>query len=676
MSRNLRLIPKHLHQMQSLQRNRLRNFVALYRGRSLFGLRTASLVRRIATLALLAVVTFGSVGVTAAWYEDRALYKRAVTALRAGELTKFDRHVAELGDYPLVPYLQYLRALRQLSRTSAAEAVAYRDAMSEYTFGDRFMAQWVNIQASRGHWQNYIDYYQPSSNIVAQCRYALALIRTGDKRSAYALLPELWNVAKSQDKSCDPAFEVWIQDRGISTELAWERMKKALDARQYSISRYVMRFMSEAAKPSAEMMYAARRNPKIVASLNRFRDDRWGNDALLYGLSNLARTDSAQAFSLWQQHRKSRTFDDIQTTTSISDLYLWLGLEGHIGLPRREGISTRSLARIIHSAISKHAWQEADFWIQQLPEAEQMKYEWRYWRARTDKALGRESWEEATQSLAKERTYYGFLAAQDLGIPVSLNEQSYSGDAENEAKLAANPHARMVIEFFAVGERENGRREWRKLEETLTDEEKMVMIHWFNEFGLSNEAIFAANRGEMLNFLEVRFPTPFLSYFKKGSFVADVPLSFLLALSRQESAFDHRAISRAGARGLMQMLLSTARATARAHGVARPTNDSLLDPRRNIELGSLHVAELSSEFSNNRILIAASYNAGKHRTYAWLRDYKIEDAASFIETIPFRETREYVKGVLAFAVVYATRNGDNVQLFQPHELRMPTHLFN
>lgn len=634
------------------------------------------MVRRIAAITLLAVIVLSNFGISASWYEDRALYKRAATALRANEIAQFERHVAALGDYPLVPYLEYLRALKRISRTSAAEAVAYRDAMRQYTFGDRFMTQWVNAQATRGRWQDYVDYYQPSSDIVAQCRYALALIRTGDKRSAYALLPQLWNVKESQHKSCDPAFEIWIKDGGISTELAWERMKKALDARQYPLSRYIMRFMSDIAKPSAEMMYSARRNPGIVTNLNRFRDDRWGNDALLYGLSSLARTDSARAFSLWQQHRKSRTFDEIQTTSSISDLYLWLGLEGHIGLPRREGISTRALERIIHSAISKHAWQEADFWIRQLPEAELMKYEWRYWGARTDMALGRESAGAAMQSLAKERTYYGFLAAQDLNLPVSLNEQSFTGDPINEEKLATNPHARMVIEFFAVGEPENGRREWRKLEQSLTDEEKMVMIHWFNEFGLSNEAIFAANRGEMLNFLEVRFPTPFLSYFKKGAFVADVPLSFLLAISRQESAFDHRAISRAGARGLMQMMLSTARATARAHGVARPTNDSLLDPRRNIELGSLHVAELSSEFSNNRILIAASYNAGKHRTYAWLRDYKVQDTASFIEIIPFRETREYVKGVLAFAVVYATRHGEDVQLLQPHELQLPTHLFN
>ncbi|MCY4096635.1 MAG: transglycosylase SLT domain-containing protein [Gammaproteobacteria bacterium] len=675
MSRNLRFYFKYLAQKHLTHCSRLAK-VASIRRENLIGTAKKTYIRRHFAVAFLALTTLAGAGITAGWYEDRALYKRAVTALRANEINRFEKHVAELGDYPLVPYLHYLRTLTRLSRTNATEAVAYRDSMSEYTFGDRFMAQWLNLQAARGRWRDYVDHYQPTSDVVAQCRYALALIRTGDKQSAYAVLPQLWNVGKSQDEACDPAFEIWINDGGISSELAWERMKKALDARQYSLSRYIMRFMSADAKRSAELMYSARRNPRIVANVNRFPNDHWGNDALLYGLSSLARTDSSRAFTLWKQHGESRAFDEFQTTSSVSDLYLWLALEGHIGLPRRTGISTRALERIIHSAIAQEAWTEAEFWINELSEAERAKYQWRYWQSRTDKALGRETWEAALHSLAQERTYYGFLAAQDLGLPVNLNEQSYRGDPQRESKLAANPHARMVLEFFAVGEPENGRREWRKLEESLTDEEKMVMINWFNEFGLSNEAIFAANRGEMLNFLEVRFPTPFLSYFKKGAFVADVPLSFLLALSRQESAFDHRAISRAGARGLMQLMLPTARATARNHGLARPSNDSLLDPRRNIEIGSLHIAELASEFADNRILIAASYNAGKHRTYAWLRDYKVPAAPSFIEIIPFRETREYVKGVLAFAVVYATRNGDNVQLLSQNELQLPTHLFN
>ncbi len=632
-------------------------------------------LRRLVSILVVFSALFG-VSTQAGLYEDRFLYKQALSALKSNRISQFEQHVAELEDYPLVPYLKYLHALKSVRRTSVSDAVAFRDAMSEYTFGKRYMSFWLSTQASLGNWQNYANYYHPTSDIVAQCRYAMALIRTGERDAAYRLLPQLWNVEKSQDKSCDPAFEVWIRDAGIPAELAWERLKKTLTAGQYQLSRYLFRFLPEKVRTSADAMYKVRRNPKFASNIHRFPNDRWGNDAYIFGLSRLARNEPTTAFSLWSKHRATRAFNESQTRSSVSDLYLWLGLKGHIGLPPHEGLTSQALHRVIHSAISQGAWQEAAAWLQQLPEEELAKYEWRYWRAKVEQTLGNDTWREPLQALAQIRTYYGFLAAQELGQPINLNERRYVPDLTLEAQLDANPHARMVLEFFAVGEPTNGRREWQKLAESLNNAEKMVMIQLFNAYGLSGEAIYAANRGEMLNFLEARFPTPFLSYFKQGAFVTDTPLSFLLALSRQESAFDHRAISTAGARGLMQLMLRTAQSTARKHRLTKPTADDLLDPRHNVALGSFHVADLASEFDDNRVLIAAAYNAGKMRTYTWLRDYKVKDTASFVEIIPFRETREYVKGILAFAVVYASRHGEQAQLLANHELQLPAHLVN
>ena len=627
-------------------------------------------------ICIFALCTFINSVAHASLYEDRSLYKAAIQALQANRITQFEQHVAALGEYPLVPYLEYRRALLRVNRTNAAAMIAYRDSASAYTFGDRFLEQWLHAQAANGRWQTYVEHYQPTTNVIARCRYALGLLRTGNKQEAYRLLPELWNVEKSQHKSCDKAFGPWIRDGGVTAELAWQRLQKTLDARQYQLSRYLLNFLPDQVKPSGQMMYEVSRNPHLVTNISRFRNDRWGNDALLYGLLRVARNDGSKANSLWQKYHDSRKIDSNTERAFVSELYLWLGLDGHVGLPHREGLSTAALERVIHAAISQNAWQEADRWVQELPDEDLAKYEWRFWRASIDQALGRERWQEEMQSLAAERTYYGFLAAQLLGLPINLNEQHYQPNSELENQLTKHPRARMVFEFFAVDEPTNGRREWRKFETTLNDAEKMVMIHWFNEYGLSHEAIWAANRSEMLNFLAVRFPSPFLSYFKQGAFVADVPLEFLLALSRQESAFDHQAISRAGARGLMQMMLPTAQATAANNGISRPTADTLLDPRRNIELGSYHVAELAAEFANNRVLIAASYNAGKNRIYAWLREYPVQDAASFIEMMPIRETREYVKGVLAFSVVYAARSGKRPQILFAHELQLPSHLRN
>ena len=238
--------------------------------------RSSSVTRLFASLFLYTYLVVTCTHVAAAsWYENRATYKDAVAATRTNNTAQFERLVAELGDYPLVPYLYYLRALTRLSQTNSVAAVAFRDANSQYTFGDRFMSQWLRIQAGRGQWQDYVTYYQPTSDVIAQCRYALGLIRTGDKATAYSILPELWNVAKSQDKSCDPAFEIWIRDGGISNELAWDRLKKALDARQYQLGRYITRFVSNDVKPSADLLYQSRRDPRIVANLNRFPNSTW-----------------------------------------------------------------------------------------------------------------------------------------------------------------------------------------------------------------------------------------------------------------------------------------------------------------------------------------------------------------------------------------------------------------
>ena len=635
----------------------------------------SGLFTRLVSVAVVAIGLLCS-PVQASLFEDRATYKAAIGALQSNRITQFDGLVTQLQDYPLLPYLQYRRDLKSISRASTEVALAKREEYAPYTFGDRYMTEWLAVQFRKGNYQTYVEQYVYSEDVVAQCRYADALIKIGRRAEAFDLLPALWSVGKSQDESCDPAFTPWIRAGEISDELAFERLQKTLDARSYSLSRYLFRFMSNAAQRSAQSMYDARRNPNLVRSGSRFSDDRWGNEALIYGLTRLARNDASRARQLWQNYRESRSFTDEQKHRLDDELYLWFALDGQAGLPFQEGLSVRTLTRVIHTAISHRLWEDAHRWILSLPETELEKSEWRYWQARVLHALGEEGWQEQLEALAKVRTYYGFLAAAYIGTEPQLNEFTYTRNLQIEDKLSQDSHAQMVIEFFAIGENNNGRREWRHLQKSMPEEEQQVMVYWFNENGLSEEAIFAANRGALTHFLEVRFPKPFLSYFKHGAFVADVPLEFLLAVSRQESAFNHRAISSAGARGLMQMMLATARATARSHGLRRPSHESLLDPRANIELGSHHVAELYQEFDRNRILVAMSYNAGKHNTYEWIRRYGVNDVTSFIEIIPYGETREYVKGVLAFSLVYALREGKTVPLIHSHELEINLAAFN
>ena len=145
--------------------------------------------------------------------------------------------------------------------------------------------------------------------------------------------------------------------------------------------------------------------------------------------------------------------------------------------------------------------------------------------------------------------------------------------------------------------------------------------------------------------------------FVKESRASGVPISFLYGIARQESAFASAAHSPAGALGVMQLMPATAAATARNAGDPIPVSAALFDPSVNIHIASRHIAELLERYDGNRILAAAAYNAGAHRVDRWLRDRPARPADVWIETIPFAETRDYVKNVMAFAYIYGQRLG-------------------
>ncbi len=134
----------------------------------------------------------------------------------------------------------------------------------------------------------------------------------------------------------------------------------------------------------------------------------------------------------------------------------------------------------------------------------------------------------------------------------------------------------------------------------------------------------------------------------------------LHAIARQESAFDPKAVSHAGARGLMQLMPATARVTAQR--AALPFNLAALtaDPAYNARIGAAHLADLLKEWRGSYILTFASYNAGSHNVQKWIamhgdpRDPKV-DPIDWIEQIPFTETRDYVQRVMENLQVYRAR---------------------
>ncbi|HND15190.1 MAG TPA: transglycosylase SLT domain-containing protein, partial [Pseudomonadales bacterium] len=168
--------------------------------------------------------------------------------------------------------------------------------------------------------------------------------------------------------------------------------------------------------------------------------------------------------------------------------------------------------------------------------------------------------------------------------------------------------------------------------------------------------------------LDLRFPIVHRSDFDAAARRERVDASWLYAIARQESALDPGVRSPAGALGLMQVMPATAQLTARQAGIPYRGSSDLLDPARNVLIGSSYMRMMLDRFEQNRVLAAAAYNAGPGRIGQWLQRHPTDvDYDRFVETIPFRETRQYVQNVLSFAVIYAYLENRQMPLVQAHE---------
>lgn len=604
-------------------------------------------------------------------YDLRLDYKRAVAALRAGRSREFRRTAAKLADYPLKIYLDYYQAQGRVSTMGAKRAHELRTEFAESPIGERFYRQWLNAQVRRGRWNVYLANYEPSESAAARCNYVRALYRSGEREAALKQVRELWVAPESQPKTCDPLFEVWIAGGHLDQDAVWERLALALDANEVSLARYLLRFFNAANADAGRLYYDAHVRPRTVRSTARFPDTDGGRRALRHGLLRYAEDQPESALDLWRKAGAAYEF----STADKRYIHEWLTAAsadgGVVPADSPADFSTAAVEHIARSLIHHQHWEAAARWVGALPDALHATPQWRYWLGRALTAAGDAAGREHLTAAAASRNYYGFLAADRIGATPALNALPPRNDPSAERALLAVPTVRRMVELHAVGDLVNARREWRYAAATLDDSEQRLLVELTSRIGWIEQAIFGARDAELLDMVRFRFPTPYLSIYRRHATNVNLPVTLLLAVSRQESAFNPKAVSVAGARGLMQLMPSTARLIANRIRVGTPSSRDLVDPDANIHLASHHLAALMARHNGHRALVAAAYNAGEHRLKRWVKDAEGMPTDVWIERIPFRETRDYVKGVIAFNHIYDRLLGETPSVLADHERRIP-----
>ena len=617
--------------------------------------------------------------------QQRSDYSTAIAMARKGQWQTLRDFRSKLFDYPLYEYLVYADLSANLRYNRRAEIADYLAAHQGNVKEIHLRNRWLDYLSSRGYWTAYTEYYRDSTASRSQrCNFYLAQHRLGKQSKAVAGGLSVWVEGKSLPKTCDKLFGILIKGGHISEKLAWQRFNAALIRHNYQLARYLKRFFrSPTYKRLYQLYYDADRNPHSISQRHNFVSNSAEEVQILeHGLSHLAKRNAQQSLKHWTRYQLSHEFSHGAQARIISAIVKNLYAQGHRDAADSYHIDNIQLLNQtldgsltewrIRQSLAHLDWPMVSVWLARLPKASQQKTLWRYWHIRSLESdpSTTENPEilPLTRELARERDFYGFLASERIDAAYSINHHPLIIDQQELDAIAALPAIQRARELHFHGSSLDANREWASASANFQHQDWLAAAivasqsHWYNK------AIASLGTARYWDDVEIRFPLAYRDQISSAAAKSGVADYMLFALARQESAFNPSATSAAGARGLIQVMPTTAKATARKYKIPYRSKTQLHDADTNLAIGASYYNGLLQRFDNNRILATAAYNAGPSRVDQWL--VKSQSKLPFdvwMTLIPYRETRSYVSNVLMYSVLYSRKLGLQTPLLSQHE---------
>ncbi|HET7330476.1 transglycosylase SLT domain-containing protein [Dyella sp.] len=592
---------------------------------------------------------------------QRAAFKQAYAAASQGG-DSWRSLTGNLKNYPLYPYLQAAALEHDLQQVDRATVEAYlRQYPNLIPTGD-LKRDFLQELARRQDWNGFLAMYQPGLGDALSCAALQAKLASGAPLDFERDLATLW-AAPALPSACDPVLQA-AHDQGLLTPARiWTRIDAAVEAGKPGTISGMARWLSPEDAQEAQRLVLAFNDPAAaVNAAKQWPDTLRTRQAAALALVRLARRQSGTADSAWQDLQGRFRFSPEQRDRVLNALALFhaTDFDGNalarlINLPAsaQTPISREWRVRV---ALAEQNWQAVLDAIAAMPASQQQDDEWQYFRARAFAELGRsDEAQRVFAEVARQSSYFGYLAADRQDAPYALCSTQLPADSQVQQAVLAIPGVQRAFELFAVGMLKPARREWTQ---ALADADASTIrqaVILANARGWYDRAVFAFNKGDALHFYTLRFPLASQDGLVPQAQQAGIDPSWAYGILRVESAWMTDAQSGADARGLMQLVPSTAASVARRNGLAWNGGDSLYDPAVNIELGTRYLSQLADRFDGSTWLASAAYNAGAARVGQWVDARSKLPPDLFVATMPFKETREYVARVMYYSAIYDWR---------------------
>ncbi len=574
-----------------------------------------------------------------------------------GDTGEAGRLSARLLDYPITSYVDYYRLYPRLAGAPEGEIRSFLERYDGTAIADRLRNDWLLLLGRAHDWRVFDEQYPRFAlNDDTQLKCYALMSRAAKGENVASVARELLVQPKYSGEACTDLIGRLAHDKQFSEDDVWRQVRLAVEYGQPGAVRRIAAFTDVNEKQLAQAI--EKPAPFVERGASGGRASR---ELFLIALGRVARENPDKALAAMQRSQSRLT--PAEQAVGWSQLALQASLSLAKEAPdywRRTWDATLSNDACqwrARAALRVGDWVMVMQAIDAMPAELQSDPAWVYWRGRALATQGRnDDARRHFQQLVGQHHFYGQLATEELGRQIAPPPKPAAPTAQELADAEANPGLRDALKFLELGLRFEATREWNWQLRRMTDRQLLAAAELARRNDVLDRMVAAADRIRDEHDLAYRYPTPHDDIMHGATQPIGLDKAWVYGLIRQESRFIKSARSSVGASGLMQIMPNTANYVAKKIGMAGFTVASLNDTRTNITLGTQYLNMVLSNLGGSQTLATAAYNAGPGRPRQWRSqlDRPVEGAI-FAETIPFSETRGYVKNVLANATWYAAQ---------------------
>ena len=587
----------------------------------------------------------------------------AIAAAKAGRLAPGQAEALRAD--PRWPWLEHARLARDLDTADAAQVRGFLQRHDGQAAANALRPLWLASLARRERWSDLLADWRPSDSPALRCARLNAQQALGQAGAEWnAEAQALWRSGKSQPDACDATFASLAARGGLDDALRWERFDLAVAEGEPGVMRSAARGLPAEAQALAQDYAAFVQAPHTRAA--QWPRDARSRQVAASGLARLAKNDPDAAERQLADLAPMLGMNESERGRVLYQIALWTVASYLPDSARRlAAVPTASYDERLHEwrareAMARSDWKSALEAIRKMPAAQREDSRWRWFEGRMLEKTGRGPEAQARfRAAAAAPTFHGFLAADRLHLPYALCPWQPSDPPALRREVARDPALQRALALQRIDQPGWAVREWNDALSRFDDARRRAAVALAQEQGWFDRAVFSLGKvADEQRLYELRFPLHHDADIRAAARRHDLDPAWIAAEIRAESVFNPNARSPADARGLMQLLPTTAAAVARRTGLPYAGAESLYDSATNIALGSAYLREMEDKYGQTYQAIAA-YNAGPTPTARWLSQRPTHDPDLWIETISYKETRDYVARVLAFSAIYDWRLNGN-----------------